>query len=105
ASASEVLAGAIQDRQRGVLIGTTSFGKGTVQTWHALSDGGGVRITIARWLTPDESWVHETGLEPDYYISLPDVENGAEFTDTQLQAAIDYLLGNPVISVPPTDDE
>ncbi|MEZ4646892.1 MAG: S41 family peptidase [Chloroflexota bacterium] len=105
ASASEVLAGAIQDRQRGVLIGTTSFGKGTVQTWHALSDGGGVRITIARWLTPDENWVHETGLEPDYYISLPDVESGAEFTDTQLQAAIDYLLGNPVISVPPTDDE
>ncbi|MCB8968120.1 MAG: S41 family peptidase [Ardenticatenaceae bacterium] len=105
ASASEVLAGAIQDRQRGVLIGTTSFGKGTVQTWHALSDGGGVRITIARWLTPDENWVHETGLEPDYYISLPDVENGAEFTDTQLQAAVDYLLGNPVISVPPTDDE
>ncbi len=97
ASASEVLAGAIRDRGRGILIGQTSFGKGTVQTWHGLSNGGGVRITIARWLTPDENWVHETGLDPDYAISLPDVENQDDFEDTQLQAAIDYLLGKPIV--------
>ena len=59
ASASEVLAGAIRDRGRGVLIGTTSFGKGTVQTWWSLSNQGGLRITTARWLTPDGTWVHE----------------------------------------------
>ena len=99
ASASEVLAGAIRDRGRGILIGQTSFGKGTVQTWHALSNNGGVRITIARWLTPNETWINETGLEPDYLISLPEVENPDEFTDTQLQAAIDYLLGKPISSM------
>ena len=102
ASASEVLAGAIQDRERGVLIGQTSFGKGTVQTWQTLSNGGGVRITIARWLTPDEDWVHGEGLEPDYAVELPeidpdaDVQSDIEFEDTQLQAAIDYLLGRSI---------
>jgi carboxyl-terminal processing protease len=103
ASASEVLAGAIRDRERGILIGQTSYGKGTVQTWHALSNNGGVRITIARWLTPDETWINEIGLEPDYLISLPEVENPDEFTDTQLQAAIDYLLGKPIVSETPVE--
>lgn len=98
ASAAEVLAGAIHDRQRGVLIGQTSFGKGTVQTWHSLSNGGGVRITVARWLTPDETWIHEKGIQPDYLISLPEVDNPDDFVDTQLQAAIDYLLGKPIVS-------
>ncbi len=103
ASASEVLAGAIRDRERGILIGQTSYGKGTVQTWHALSNNGGVRITIARWLTPNESWINEIGLEPDYLISLPEVENPDDFTDTQLQAAIDYLLGKPIASETPVE--
>lgn len=102
ASASEVLAGAIRDRGRGVLIGQTSFGKGTVQTWIGLSNGGGVRITVARWLTPDHNWVHGEGLVPDYFIPLPETaEDGAELEDTQLQAAIDFLLGKPITSVPP----
>lgn len=97
ASASEVLAGAIQDRERGVLIGQTSFGKGTVQSWQQLSNGGGVRITTARWLTPDDNWIHEAGLTPDYFI--PVTEDGEE--DSQLQAAISFLLGEEIISVPP----
>lgn len=101
ASASEVLAGAIQDRGRGVLIGQISFGKGTVQTWHTLSNNGGVRVTIAEWLTPNKSSIDQVGLTPDYYIPLPDVENGAAFEDTQLQAAIDFLQGKTVISIPP----
>ena len=96
ASASEVLAGAIRDRGRGVLIGQTSFGKGTVQTWHGLSNNGGVRITVARWLTPADAWIHETGIEPDYLVALPEVTASAEFEDTQLQAAIDFLLGRPI---------
>ncbi|HSM56381.1 MAG TPA: S41 family peptidase [Candidatus Sulfomarinibacteraceae bacterium] len=98
ASASEVLAGAIRDRGRGVLVGTQTFGKGTVQTWHALSNGGGVRITTARWLTPDDNWVGvgtgEGGLTPDIVVELPtetpDPDRAPE--DTQLQAAIDHLL-------------
>lgn len=104
ASASEVLAGAIQDRDRGVLIGQISFGKGTVQTWHTLSNNGGVRVTIAEWLTPNKNSIDQIGLTPDYYIPLPDVENGVEFEDTQLQAAIDYLQGKTVISIPPEPD-
>ena len=75
ASASEVLAGAIQDRDRGILIGHTSFGKGTIQTWQELKNGGGVRITFARWLTPDKFWVHGKGLTPDININLPEIES------------------------------
>ena len=101
ASASELLAGAIKDRERGVLIGQTTFGKGTVQTWQSLSNGGGVRITIAQWLTPGGIWIHENGLDPDYFIPLPEFELGDEFEDTQLQAAIDYLRGEEIISIPP----
>ncbi len=96
ASASEVLAGAVRDRGRGTLMGVTSFGKGTVQSWKELSNGGGVRITIARWITPDGTWVHKDGLEPDVNVTLP--EEGSElFSDSQLQAAIDYLLDLSVI--------
>ncbi len=107
ASASEVLAGAIRDDDRGTLIGQTTFGKGTVQTWQSLSNGGGLRLTIARWLTPNETWVHKEGLDPDYFIPLPefDADADVEFEDTQLQAAIDFLLGETIISVPPVEDE
>lgn len=100
ASASEVLAGAIQARERGVLIGQTSFGKGTVQSWQGLSNGGGVRITTARWLTPNDTWIHDAGLTPDYFI--PVAEAGAE--DLQLEAAVDFLLGKEVISIPPATE-
>lgn len=95
ASASEVLAGAIQDRDRGVLIGQTSFGKGTVQTWQTLSNQAGVRLTIAQWLTPGEISIHTQGLMPDYFIPLPE--------EDQLQAAIDFLSGKQIISIPAED--
>ncbi len=98
ASASEVLAGALRDRERAVLIGATSYGKGTVQTWHALSNGGGVRITVARWLTPDGDWVSEAGLEPEELVALP--AEGEPFTDTQLQAAVDYFAGGETTAQP-----
>lgn len=104
ASASEVLAGAIRDRGRGILIGQSSFGKGTVQTWHTLSNQGGVRITIAEWLTPGELSIHENGLDPDYFIPLPDPTSPDHFEDTQLQAAIDYLQGKAIISIPPENN-
>lgn len=99
ASASEVLAGAIQDRERGILIGQTTFGKGTVQSWQELSNGGGLRLTTARWLTPDDNWIHETGLTPDYFIPLVEGEE-----DAQLEAAVDFLLGEEVITVPPESE-
>jgi carboxyl-terminal processing protease len=99
ASASEVLAGAIRDRDRGTLIGTTTFGKGTVQTWHPLSNGGGVRITTARWLTPEGTWVDEEGLTPDVVVEQPEPQEPVPDQppqDEQLQAAVDYLLSDSV---------
>jgi carboxyl-terminal processing protease len=98
ASASEVLAGALRDRGRATLIGSPSFGKGTVQTWHALSNGGGVRITIARWLTPDGHWVDEGGLQPAEAVALP--ERGEPFVDTQLDAAVNFLVHSSAVATP-----
>ncbi len=91
ASASEIVAGAIQDRDRGKLVGTTSFGKGSVQVYTPLrNDQGAVRITIARWLTPDGHQIKGTGLEPDFVVEISeeDLQNGV---DSQLEKAIELL--------------
>jgi carboxyl-terminal processing protease len=66
ASASEIVAGALHDRRRATLIGETTFGKGTVQQWTPLEgDHGGFRLTVAKWLTPDKTWIHGKGIAPD----------------------------------------
>lgn len=92
ASASELVAGAIQDHDRAPLVGTTTFGKGTVQNWVDLSnDQGAVRVTIARWLTPNEHSIHETGLSPDYEVELTDEDINAE-RDPQLDKALEILI-------------
>lgn len=71
ASASEIVAGAIQDHGRAPLVGTQSFGKGSVQNWVPLSNNqGAVRVTIARWLTPNGRTINEVGLEPDYFLAV-----------------------------------
>ena len=71
ASASEIVAGALQDHERAPLVGATTFGKGSVQNWIPLdNDQGAVRVTIARWLTPLERHIHEIGLAPDYLITV-----------------------------------
>ncbi len=91
ASASEIVAGAIQDRGRGVLIGETSFGKGSVQTVNYLSDGAELRVTIARWYTPDNNSINGEGITPDIEVerTLEDYENEL---DPQLERAIEELL-------------
>ena len=93
ASASEIVAGAIKDRGRGTLIGETTFGKGTVQDWRTLQkEQGGLRLTIARWLTPNGTWVHGQGIAPD--IRVPRTpEDRAAGRDPQLDRAVQYLLG------------
>ena len=94
ASGSEIVAGVIQDYERGILVGTTTFGKGSVQRWVPLvDDQGAVRVTIARWLTPNGRTIHELGIEPDYIIELTEEDFEAD-RDPQLDKAIE-LLTNP----------
>jgi len=94
ASASEIVAGAIQDRGRAQLVGVTTFGKGSVQSWIPLSDDqGAVRVTIAKWLTPDENTIHEIGLTPDVVVERTTDDYKAGL-DPQLDAAIALLLKN-----------
>jgi carboxyl-terminal processing protease len=92
ASASELVAGAWQDTEEATIMGEQTFGKGTVQTWHALVNGGGVRLTIARWLTPEGNWIHGNGITPDIEVDWdPATQEEAE-NDLQLQQAINHLL-------------
>lgn len=91
ASASELVAGAMQDRGVATIIGETTFGKGTVQTWHTLVNGGGVRLTIARWITPSGRWIHDQGIEPDIVVEwTPRSWNDPD--DPQLDAAVAHLI-------------
>lgn len=88
ASASEVLAGALKEEAHAVLVGETSFGKGTVQVSYdkALADGSLVKMTIAKWLTPLGNWVHEKGLKPDVEVLPPDYYTVARLDKTKTLA-------------------
>jgi carboxyl-terminal processing protease len=92
ASASEIVAGAIQDADRGILIGEQTLGKGSVQLSHYLSDGSELRVTFARWFTPNGRAIHEEGLAPDIQVGITEEDIEAE-RDPQLQRAIEYLRG------------
>jgi len=70
ASASEIVAGALQDHKRALILGTTSFGKGSVQTVETLRDGAGLKLTIARYYTPNDRSIQAKGIEPDIYLKL-----------------------------------
>jgi carboxyl-terminal processing protease len=96
ASASEIVAGAVQDHARGQIVGEQSYGKGTVQDWRPLSgDNGTVRITIARWLTPDGRSVTDVGITPDVVVERTQDDVAARL-DPQLDAALELLVGQPV---------
>ncbi len=93
ASASEVVAGALQDYERGQLVGITSFGKGSVQNWIALNNNqGAVRVTIAKWYTPNNRTIHEIGLTPDVIVEMTDADYENDL-DPQLDKAVEILLG------------
>jgi len=87
ASASEVLSGAVKDTKAGKLVGTQTYGKGVVQNVYKLSDGSGVKVTIAKYYTPSGVCIDGEGITPDYIVELP--EDASE--DLQLNKAIEVI--------------
>jgi carboxyl-terminal processing protease len=106
ASASEILAGALQDYERATLVGVKSYGKGSVQNRQPLSNNqGAARITIAKWLTPKERAIDHIGLEPDVFVEMAP-EDFVSDQDPQLDVAVETLNaiinGNPIPTSMPT---
>jgi carboxyl-terminal processing protease len=99
ASASEIVAGAIQDAGTGVLIGDKTYGKGSVQLINALSDGSQMRITVAHWFTPRNRGIQDSGLAPDLTVALTKEDAQAK-RDPQLDRAVAYLLGTGPLATP-----
>lgn len=100
ASASEILAGALQDNHRAQLIGETTFGKGLIQSLFELSDGSGLAVTIAKYETPQHRDINKLGIKPDKVISQPAINReqiGTE-ADLQYQAAVELLKKNSVVA-------
>jgi len=113
ASASEIVAGALQDHKRAVLVGEKTFGKGSVQSILPLEDGSAVKLTTAKYYTPSERVIHDNGVEPDIVIEMPledlyqlliqkaqkngeadpDVETDSDLRDVQLETATGALKG------------
>jgi len=97
ASASELVAGAVQDYGLATIIGEQTFGKGTVQQLRTLTNGGGVRLTIAEWLTPNRNSIQGEGITPDIIIRVDNDRELAELgKDPQLDAAVEFLLSGDV---------
>jgi carboxyl-terminal processing protease len=94
ASASEIVAAALQEHGRATLIGEPTFGKNTVQVWGRLENDGGVRITISRWFTPDHNSVAPDGIQPD--IDAARTEETPPEEDPILDAALEHLSTVPV---------
>ncbi len=92
ASAAEIVAGALRDNGRSILIGETTFGKGSVQIPHTLTDGSQVNVTIARWYLPSKTTIDAIGVAPEIVVESPDTFDILGDDDIQLQRAIDFLL-------------
>lgn len=94
ASASEILASSLKESYNAEIVGTNSYGKGTVQTTSNLSNGSTIKYTIQKWLTPKGNWVNGKGVEPTQKVELTEdyYNNPSDDTDNQLQKAIEILV-------------
>jgi len=91
ASASEIVAGALQDQQRAVILGTQTFGKGSVQTVIELEDHSALKLTVARYYTPQHRSIQGTGITPDEVVPPEPGTQGTVGPDNQLEAALTLL--------------
>lgn len=95
ASASELFSGAVRDYEIGTIVGTTTFGKGIVQSIYPLKDGSALKLTVAKYYTPNGVCIHGKGIEPDVEVELPKAFRNSldvpKEKDTQLQKGIEIL--------------
>jgi len=104
ASASEIVAAALQGNDRALLVGSTTFGKGTIQEFKELPGAGGYRLSVRKWLTPDQTWIHGVGLTPDVVVAPPADEQppADSVLDRAVQVLLDKLAGTPIETTAPT---
>ncbi len=103
ASASEILAGALQDNGRAQLVGEKTFGKGLIQSLFDLPDGSGLAVTVAKYETPNHRDIHKLGITPDKVVSLEPLtfNKDGKISDLQYQAAVELLTSKPVLAADP----
>lgn len=103
ASASEIVSAALQGNQRALLIGSQTYGKGTIQEFKELPGAGGYRLSVRKWLTPDQTWIHGVGLYPNITVAPPDGEQPPSdaVLAKGIQVVLDLVAGKPVRTDPP----
>jgi carboxyl-terminal processing protease len=107
ASASEIVAAALQERGRGTIVGQPTYGKNTVQVWSELENGAGVRITVSRWFTPDHNSVAPDGVQPDEVVEVPEGTPPEQdvFVERALEVLSERMLGTDASPAPAADHE
>jgi carboxyl-terminal processing protease len=103
ASASEIVSAALQGNGRALLIGSQTYGKGTIQEFKELPGAGGYRLSVRKWLTPDQTWIHGVGLAPNINIAPPADEQPPNdvVLAKAIQVVLDLVAGKPVKTDPP----